>query len=423
MSRLLKIAGREYAAYVRTVGFWLSMCLMPAGVLVLTGAPALVARTAPVPKVAVIDMVGGYASPVAANLSRMPVGRTRPTALVLPPIDAPVTLVEARRTASARVSGAPGGMDAVVLIHGLPADPNVDLWSRKLADPLLQAAVAEAVGDHMRQSRLIAAGMSPMQIQALEQLKPRLAPFSPRAGSGGAVGLRDRLPGLMGFVMAMLLWAMVFTGAGILLNSVIEEKASRILEVLLSSASVFEIMAGKILGVAAVTATVLLVWLSFGAVAGLSASPAFVGELVQVLIGRGLIVYFAVYLIGGYLMYASLFVAIGAFCETTREAQTLLAPLMLVLTTPIMFMSQAIQSPDSPLLATLSWVPLFTPFLMPARIAAQPPIWEIAGTAALMLGTTAVIVWGAGAAFRAGALSTGKPNLRLILGRFVGGRA
>jgi ABC-2 type transport system permease protein len=132
---------------------------------------------------------------------------------------------------------------------------------------------------------------------------------------------------------------------------------------------------------------------------------------VDVLLSHGLIFYFAVYLIGGYLMYASLFIAVGAFCETTREAQTLLGPIMIVLTIPLIFMGEAIKRPDAPILHTLSWIPPFTPFLMAARAASEPPLWEVIGTGLLMLATIALVIWVAGRAFRAGALSTGRVNL------------
>ena len=110
------------------------------------------------------------------------------------------------------------------------------------------------------------------------------------------------------------------------------------------------------------------------------------GDVAAVLLGHGLIVYFGLYLVIGYLMYASIFAGIGAFCETSRDAQTLLGPLMLTLTIPIVFMGQAIQHPDAPLLQALSWIPLFTPFLMVARAASHPPLWQVAGTLALMVG-------------------------------------
>ena len=85
-----------------------------------------------------------------------------------------------------------------------------------------------------------------------------------------------------------------------------------------------------------------------------------------------------------------------------------------------MFMGQAITHPDAPILAVLSWVPPFTPFLMVARAASDPPLWQIAGTLALMVATTAVVVWLSGRAFRAGALSVGKVDRKAVLAAFMG---
>ncbi len=101
-------------------------------------------------------------------------------------------------------------------------------------------------------------------------------------------------------------------------------------------------------------------------------------------------------------MYAALFTTIGAFCETPREAQTLLGPLMIMLTVPMIFMGQAVTRPDAPLLQALSWVPPFTPFLMAARAASGPPLWQVAGTAAVMSVTIVLELWVAGRAFRTG---------------------
>jgi ABC-2 type transport system permease protein len=214
----------------------------------------------------------------------------------------------------------------------------------------------------------------------------------------------------------MLLWMVVFTGAGMLLNSVIEEKSSRILEVLLTSASVPEIMAGKILGVAAVTATVLGVWLTIGGVGLALAAPQIAGDLADILFAKGMIAYLLLYFVLGYLMFATLYVTVGAFCETTREAQTLLGPMMILLSLPMVFMSQAITHPDAPLLVTLSWIPIFTPFMMAARAASDPPLWQVAGTTALMAATTAIELWVAGPAFKSGALATGRFEIRTFLG-------
>ena len=210
------------------------------------------------------------------------------------------------------------------------------------------------------------------------------------------------------------------TGAGILLNSIIEEKQTRILEVLLTSASVPEIIGGKILGAACVTASALTVWALVAGFGFFSRDPQLLVDILGVLTHHGLIFYFALYFVGGYLMYATLFTTIGAFCETPRDAQTLLGPLMIMLTVPIVFMGQSITHPDAPILAILSWIPPFTPFLMAARAASNPPLWQIAGTGALMFAVTALELWVAGRAFRTGALASGRFDLRLLFAGISG---
>ncbi len=422
MSRLLTIASREYLAYVRTVGFWLSIVVAPLSLLMFALGPALLERTSPIPTLAVIDLTSAdYAAAVAERLKTAPARRRRPPAVLAPsPIGRPADAATAGVLLRPYLKKS-GGLDAAAIIHDGPdGSPVIDFWSRNLADRGVQALVRDAVAERMTAERLRALGVPPGQIEEIASLEPRVTAYSPRAQLG-RVGLRDRLPGFEGFAIGMLLWISIFSGAGILLNSVIEEKSSRVLEVLMASASVPEIMGGKILGVAGVTATVLGLWLGAGAVAGFALAPQVAADIVGALLNRGLVVYFAIFLMGGYLTYAALFTAIGAFCETTREAQTLLAPVMLLLTVPILFMTQAIVHPDAPLVAILSWIPPFTPFLMPARIAAEPPAWELAASAGLMAATAAASLWLSARAFAAGALSNAKPGPLAFFTQFLRG--
>ncbi|ATQ41374.1 ABC transporter permease [Caulobacter mirabilis] len=420
MSVLLRIAAREYVAYVRTVGFWLSMLLLPV-VAALGGAvPTLMESRSPVSVVAVIDRTGeGVGTAVLARAQAESDGRARPglgkpPRLLLGPLDADA------EDAKAWLNGVrpyPGGVElsaVAILSRGADGGVALDYWSNHLSDPGPRQVVRAAVTEVMRERYLTQRGLAAADLAALDELGPKVSDFSPKAASG-EVSLRDRLPGLVGFGAAMLLWSMVLTGAGILLNSVVEEKSSRVLEVLLASASVSEIMFGKILGVLGVTLTVLGVWGVVGAGAMTLLAPTIAADVASVLFGKGLAFYFGFYLIGGYLLYAAIFTAVGAFCETTREAQTLLGPVMAVLVVPVLFMTQAIRRPDSPLLEALSWVPPFTPFLMTARAAGEPPLWQVLGTGALMIATVFVVVWLSGRAFRAGALSTGKVDLKGLL--------
>ena len=423
MMRLLKIAAREYGAYVRTAGFWLSMLLMPVVGAAAFSAPALLERNAPPASIAIIDQTGqGFAAPVVEAMKKAN-GDTAKARIADVRADDGRPLDDQIRTWLSERSEGGGGLTAVAVLHGSDDRVAVDFWSNNLADPSLERGFTGAVADVMQARRLVALGIDAATLKAAQSLSPKVTAFSPKAASGGQVAARDRLPGIVGFAAAFLLWSMILTGAGILLNSVIEEKSNRVLEVLLASASSTEIMFGKILGVAGVTLTVLTVWAGVGGTAASIAMPEGAADVAAVLFGQGLIFYFGFYLIGGYLLYAAIFIAVGAFCETTREAQTLLGPVMALLTIPIVFMTQAIRRPDSALLEALSWIPPFTPFLMTARAAGQPPLWEVIGTGLLMLATVGVVVWAAGRAFRAGALSTGKVDLKGLIAKIRGAEA
>jgi ABC-2 type transport system permease protein len=422
MSRLLRIAAREYGAYVRTVGFWLSMLMMPMVGAISFGAPAWLEKTSPPPTIMIVDRSGeALRGPVVAQLRAST--RGKPAATVVEAPADPAAPLEPRlkrwMTEGFPEAGDPK-LGAAAVIHGSGAAVTIDFWSNNLTDRTLERAVSTAVGEQMRARRMASLGVDPAALKAVQALEPKVASFSPKA-AGGQVALRDRLPGIVGFGAAMLLWMMIFTGAGILLNSVIEEKSNRVLEVLLASASVPEIMFGKILGVAGVTLTVLAVWASVGGTLLVMANPAVAADVFAVLTAQGLVFYFLFYLVGGYLMYAAIFTAIGSFCETTREAQTLLGPVMALLVIPVVFLTQAIRRPDSPMLEALSWFPPFTPFLMTARAASEPPLWQVLGTGVLMAATVALVVWIAGRAFRAGALSTGKIDLKGLILRVRGG--
>ena len=426
MSRVLTIAVREYLAFVRTVGFWLSICLMPMGLMIALTAAGMSDRIAPAPHVAVVDLSGGYEATLAHALSHPPPGGGQPAVISPAPGGPFADAAAAGRMlrpylAGERLTPAGDRLDAVAIVHGPAMDPAIDLWTRNIIEAGLQARLAAALADTVRQRRLEAAGLPAATIAAADSFAPTVAQFSPKSRSKARVTAGDNLPAIVGLSMGFVLYALTLTGAGILLNSVIEEKSNRILEVLLTSASPAEIIAGKILGAAAVTASALIVWAAAAAFLISGRDPRLVAEVAGVIAHRGLIFYFALYFIGGYLMYATLFTTIGAFCETPREAQTLLGPLMILLTIPIVFMGQAVSHPDLPLLRALSWVPPFTPFLMAARAASNPPVWEIAATTFIMFGLTAVEVWIAGRAFRTGALASGRFDPKLLLATVLGG--
>jgi ABC-2 type transport system permease protein len=422
LNRLRLIATREFLSYLRTPGFWLSLMIGPIAASFGAMAPTMMHQASPAPVLTLLDLSATGAAPtIAAAL-----GGQKPLAvLVAPPAAAAAaaTPAEAGRALRPYLSGEPpaGGprLDAAAILSGAPQAIVVDFWSRDINDPDLQLAVRGAAAQAMQQARLRAAGVSPQLVAQFTKAAPVVHSYSARAASG-QISMKDRLPSLLGLGLAFVLFFAIFTGAGILLNSVIEEKSSRILEVLLSSATVPELLGGKILGVAGVSAFIIFGWGAMGLLALDRAAPEMVAEVGAALMTHGLVIWFALFFALGYLMYASVFAAIGAFCETVREAQTLLGPIMILITLPVMFLTVALEHPDAPLIVALSWVPPFTPFLMTARLASGPPLWQVLGALVLMTATTTAVVWLCARAFRAGALSTGKLDLKRVAAGLLG---
>ncbi|MFN7129597.1 MAG: ABC transporter permease [Brevundimonas sp.] len=451
MKRTLLIARREYVAYAKTVGFWLSLLAFPLFAVLGGGIPLLIRSAEPIKVVAVIEegpAATGLAAAVRASLQsdldrqnerlreaaeKGQAGAGRAVAsisgpqirLVPPPPAIADTTGPARdaaiKTALDKETPKDRRLDAVVFLSRVDGKPTAQVWTSRANDGDVAGFVRGALRDARRTELLTAAGVAPAVAQEVQNFRPEVKAFSPNAASGGEISMRDRIPSFIGLGAGFLLWSLVITGASILLNSVMEEKSNKILEVLLSSASATEILTGKVLGVAMLTLSVLVVWGGIGTFGLVSASPETAATVGQVLLDDGLVFYFIAYMVGGYLMYAVLFAAIGAFCETPRDAQTLMGPIMMVLVVPIIVMQMALTSPDAPAVKVLSWIPFFTPFLMSARAPSDPPLIEIVLTLIGMFATAGFMVWIAGRAFRAGALSDVKLSWKSF-GRAITGR-
>ena len=168
---------------------------------------------------------------------------------------------------------------------------------------------------------------------------------------------------------------------------------------------------GKLLGVAAVSATLLLFWGALASIGGLAVQQVMAAadipaaDIMAALFAPALIGPAIGYFIVGYLMYGAVFLAIGSLCETIQDAQTLMSPMMLIMMMPLFLVMMAIDAPDSPIVAVASWVPLWTPFIMLVRLPQDIGMVDIVGTTLAMIATAAVVIWGAGVLFRMGALN------------------
>jgi ABC-2 type transport system permease protein len=217
-------------------------------------------------------------------------------------------------------------------------------------------------------------------------------------------------------IMVMLLYmAVIFYGVSVM-RAVLEEKNSRVMEVLLSSATSTELMAGKLIGVGAVGLTQIGIWITMASVYALPAlaASASAGEIH---IAPLTLVAFALFFLLGYLLYSSVYAAVGAVITSEQEGQQLQFIILLPLILAVFMMGPVMRAPDSPVATWTSMVPFFSPILMYVRIAIQPPpAWQIALSLLLLVATIAGILVLCARIYRIGILMYGKrPTLPEIM--------
>jgi ABC-2 type transport system permease protein len=205
------------------------------------------------------------------------------------------------------------------------------------------------------------------------------------------------------FVLVLMFLA-VMTGAMHLLNAVIEEKMSKISEVLIGAVTPFQLLMGKLLGVVAVSLLLTLVYLVGGIYALVSfGRPDLIDPVV--------IGWFLIFMVCAALMFGSIFLAVGSACSDLKDSQSMVQPAMMLILLAYLGSFVVMRAPESPLAVGLSFVPTMTPFAMMLRLVMPPgpPLWQVVLSLMLLLACTAGVVWAAGRIFRIGLLMQGKP--------------
>jgi ABC-2 type transport system permease protein len=277
-----------------------------------------------------------------------------------------------------------------------------------------------AVHSAVVKRQLAEKGMSDAQVDAL--IKP--IDFDSVRIEKGKEGASGAAVFLVSFTMAMLLYVNMLVYGFAVMRSIIEEKSSRVLEVLLSSLTAKHLLAGKIIGVGAVGLTQFLIWLVIAgafAVLGLTASHSVLSNVHIPVMG---LIAFGVFFILGYFLYSTMYAALGAMVNSDQEAQQVQWPAMLPTVFSIVLSTPVLQHPNSQLAFWSSMVPFFAPILMFVRIMADtPPVWQTALSIALMLLTTWGLLGLSSRIYRVGILMYGKrptlPELRRWL-RYTG---
>ncbi len=429
MGKLWTIVKAEYAQVVKKKSFIIGIILTPAFMLLVTVLPALLADRGVSQQVryAVIDVDGqGIGQLFAQALTRYKLDSDSTTeAYSLTRLysmpGASTEQVDSLRSALDTAVGAGQLKYYIVIFPNVVNNDSALLVSKSINfrtsarfDARLSAILSEIRLEHSNINLPIDSVMT--MTRRVEMLE---------ASPGGKK--RDFMTVYFGaFIFIMIIFMSVIGFGQILMRSVIEEKNSRIMEVLVSSVSPFQLMLGKVVGLGAANLTQIAIWVGIGiAIFSNRAALNVSADIADVVFNPVLIVFFVLFLIIAYVMYASIFAFIGSISNSDKEAQNFMFPIIISLMLPILLLMYIIQEPDSTLSVVLSLIPILTPTMMVARLniaapetfnLADPIILEAVIGLVLSLAFTVFLIWVTARVFRVGILMYGKrPTLPEII--------
>ncbi len=287
-------------------------------------------------------------------------------------------------------------------------DAKFEFLSRKAGDFVANDTLKDALNEAVRSQRLAAANIDETLLKNLS----RNVNFDSKAINERGEEKDGEMLFVASLVIGMMIYITLTIYGQVIMGAVVEEKETRIAEILFSSARPFELLAGKLVGVGLAGLTQLGIWV--GSLAALVVFVSLQSDTAQFLSGLPqitplMIVYFFVYFIVGYFIYASIFAVVGAMVTNVQEGSQFAFPPIMIMLIGFYFCFAVIRDPNSSLSFWVSIAPLFAPLTMPVRILAEtPPFWQIALSVAINCLTITALVWLASRVYRIGMLMYGK---------------
>jgi ABC-2 type transport system permease protein len=413
LNRILAVIRREYLERVRTKAFWISTAIVPIVMGALMIIPAwLATRGAGEFSVAVLDLSGRYFAPVADEVGQMLAGDDEKLVVNLFRQDPGADPAATRERIKAEVQAKQ--FDGLLVIPAtMPNEGTPEYVAPNVAAFRLIDVLERSVNNVMVADRLTDAGLDP---EAVRELTRRVGLNTLKLGRGGEETSDRGQTFMLAYVFVMIIYMTVLMYGLYVMRGVLEEKSSHVVEVIISTVKPFELMLGKILGIGAVGLTQFLLWSVL--LAAISApgmvSAMGVGDIELPTVSIQLLVFFVVCFVLGFLLYGTLYAAVGASFDTEQEAQNfqfvIVAPLMI----PLVLLWQIINQPNSTLSVVLSLIPFFTPMLMFLRMTlTEVPASQIVASVTLIVVTIIASAWVVGKIYRVGILMHGsKPKLK-----------
>ena len=412
-ARIFAVIRREYLERVRTKAFWISTLLVPVLMGGLMIIPAVLAsRGGAEATVAVLDLSGRYAGPLTDKVAEILEGEQDGLTIRLATQDPGADPDAAREAIKARVQ-AQEFDGLLVLPAGLPNEGEPEYVATNVAAFRVLMVLERAVNDVLVADRLEGAGLDAVRVTELTR---RVSLKTFKLGAKGEETQDKGQAFLMSYFLVLIIYMSVLMYGIYVMRGVLEEKSSRIVEIIVSAVRPFELMLGKILGIGAVGLTQMVLWSVLGFALSAPAVLGAIGlagiELPS--IPPQLLVFFVVFFVLGFLLYGTLYAGVGAAFETEQDAQNFQGVITIFLVVPLVLITLIMNEPDGAVAVVMSLVPFFTPILMFLRMTlTKVPAWQVAASVVLMVGAVLAMAWLVGKIYRVGILMHGsKPRLK-----------
>lgn len=417
MSKVLAVVRREFVERVRTRTFWIWTFLGP---VMLVGLIAfqifLATRTGGDRTVAIVDgTTTGAGARVQAELT---VSIKRFRFFTLPSTD--VVRDSLRGAVVAKQ------LDGFLIITDSTFNTGAAEYRGSNASSVTDMETLErALRQVVFSTRLERAGIDP---KLVKQAEMRINLATLKITKEGVTGETGGQAVALGFGMAIVLYLAILIYGIQVMSSVLEEKTTKIVEVLISSLRPFEMMLGKVIGAGAVGLVQLVVWATsffllttnqarFAALLGKAGAAGSMGGFRMPQVPLTTFAIFISYFLLGYFLYAAIFAAVGAMSNSEAEARQVQAPVTMLLVVPYVSFFGILNDPHGSLATTMSMIPFFSPIAAPVRWAASPfPAIELFASMAILAATVMGVTWVAARIYRVGILMTGKrPSLKELV--------
>ena len=418
MRKVWAVIRREFLERVRSKWFLISTILGPLFMLAIGILPSLLmTRSGRVMDIVLVDAgSGALARRIEAQLERT----NRFQLSVLPVPDESRDAAADSLAAEVRAER----LDGFLVITGATLESgSAEYRGRNVSSFRDMGVLEEALRRSVVVERLTRHGIDPAVVQeATGRINLRTLRISRR----GAAGESGEATFVLGYAVGLILYMTILLYGINVMRSVLEEKQTRIIEVLVSSLRPFQLMLGKVVGVGAVGLFQFSIWAVVGyalvryrtQLLGLFGVPASAAGAVQMPnVGAELLAAAIIYFLFGYALYSALFAVVGAACNTDTEAQQAQQPVMMLLVAALIVSFSALSDPGGQMAVTASMVPFSAPIIMPVRMATSDvALSQILMSLGILAATCLVVVWGSARVYRIGILMYGKrPSMKELL--------